>query len=200
MRRTVHGNDLWQTLCLSFLVMLSVVVVAMGGRQFVAASAAAELPPVGLPMRLAIPVIGVDAAVESVGLTSEGLMDVPQNFDEVAWYQLGPRPGEPGNAVIDGHVDSAIQGTAVFWKLRTLVPGDVIIVTGDNGTTHRFVVTGIERYDDANAPLARIYGPADGAHLNLVTCDQTSSFDRHIGSYLGSYVIYTDAAAEIPTQ
>jgi len=195
MRRTVHGNDLWQTLCLSLLVMLSVVVVAMGGRQFVAASSsAAELPPVGLPMRLAIPVIGVDAAVESVGLTAEGLMDVPQNFDEVAWYQLGPRPGEPGNAVINGHVDSAVQGAAVFWKLRTLVPGNEIIVTGDNGTTQRFVVTGIEKYDDANAPLTRIYGSADGAHLNLVTCDQTSSFDRRLGSYLGSYVIYTDAA------
>lgn len=198
MRRTVHGNDSWQTLCLSLLVMLSVVFA--GGRQSVAASSAAELPPVGLPMRLAIPVIGVDAAVESVGLTSEGLMDVPQNFNEVAWYQLGPRPGEPGNAVIDGHVDSAVQGTAVFWKLRTLVPGDEIIVTGDNGATQRFVVTGIERYDNMNAPLARIYGPADGAHLNLVTCDPTSSFDRHLDSYLGSYVIYTDAAAEIPTQ
>lgn len=190
--RLVHSYTRWQVVCLSLLVMLSV----MGGRQFVAAAPpSTSLPLVGLPARLTIPTIGVDAAVESVGLTPEGLMDVPKDFNDVAWYHLGPRPGEPGNAVIDGHVDSAVEGTAVFWKLHSLVPGDVIVVTGDDGTDYRFVVTETAAYDDADAPLARIYGPADGAHLNLVTCDAASSFDRHIGSYQGSYVIYTDAIA-----
>lgn len=150
---------------------------------------------VGLPVRIIIPTINLNAAIESVGLTADGSMDVPSNFDDTAWYQLGPRPGESGNAVIAGHVDSAVQGTAVFWNLRNLAPGDGIVVVSDDGTEHHFVVIRMERYDDATAPLNRIFGAADGTHLNLITCDTDSPFDKRIRSYLGSMVVYTDAAA-----
>src|ERR1035437_8837175 len=47
-----------------------------------------------LPVRLKIPKIKADAIVEYVGLTPEGRMDVPKGPAEVAWYKLGPRPGE----------------------------------------------------------------------------------------------------------
>src|SRR4051812_34701143 len=81
----------------------------------------------GQPVRVKIPIIGVDAAVEQVGKTPDGAMDVPHDYSETAWYNLGPRPGEPGNAVIDGHVDST-TGKAVFWDLRKLTRGDRIVV------------------------------------------------------------------------
>jgi hypothetical protein len=74
-------------------------------------------PAVGLPVRLRIPAIAVDAAVEHVGLTPDGAMDVPASYADVAWYTLGPKPGEPGNAAIAGHLDSPTARTA-FWDLR----------------------------------------------------------------------------------
>lgn len=148
---------------------------------------------VGQPVRLKIPAIRVDAAVERVGKAADGSMDVPTSFESTAWYQLGARPGEPGNAVIDGHVDSTM-GKAVFWDLRKLVRGDQIIVVGDDGVERRFVVTDTGKYATAEVPLMRVFGPAPGAHLNLITCDATTTFNRATESYDGNFVVYADAA------
>jgi len=130
--------------------------------------------------------------VEQVGKTPDGAMDVPRDFYETAWYQLGPRPGEPGNAVIDGHVDST-TGKAIFWDLRKLVRGDKIIVVGDDGVERRFVVTDMGTYATADVPLARVFGPATGTHLNLITCDSNTTFNHTTASYDGNLVVYADA-------
>lgn len=148
----------------------------------------------GMPIRLKIPSIHVDATIEPVGLTPENLMGLPKYTDEVAWYQLGPRPGEPGNAVISGHVDST-TGAAIFWDLHKLVVGDTISVVGDNGFERQFVVTASERYATGDAPLTRIFGAADGVHLNLFTCDADTLFDRATGAYTGYLLVYADAVA-----
>ena len=42
------------------------------------------------PARLRIPAIGVDAAVESVGVTAEGDLHVPRDARDVGWYSLRP--------------------------------------------------------------------------------------------------------------
>ena len=59
--------------------------------------------PSGLPLRLRVPSIGVDASIEYVGLTKAGAMEVPKLHPNVAWYSLGTRPGDRGSAVIAGH-------------------------------------------------------------------------------------------------
>lgn len=161
-----------------------------GGDPFPAAPAK---PRVGLPVYLKIPTIGVNAQVEHVGLAPDGAMDVPKDYDNVAWFDRGPRPGEQGNAVIDGHVDSRTRA-AVFWKLNTLKPGDEIIVIGDDAVERKFIVTGVEFYKRTEAPLARIFGPRTGAHLNLITCG--GIFDRRIGEYDSNWVVYADEAPE----
>lgn len=150
-------------------------------------------PRVGLPVRLKIPAIAVDAAVEYVGKTPDGAMDAPQDYNNTAWYRLGPRPGEVGNAAIDGHVDST-TGPAVFWNLRTLQRGDAIIVTGDDGVERQFVVIVAETYARAEMPLERVFGPTAEVRLNLITCDATSAFDRTRGEYARNLVVYAEAA------
>lgn len=148
-------------------------------------------PRAGLPVRLLIPAIGVDAEVEFVGLAPDGAMDVPKNYDNVAWYSPGVRPGENGVAAIAGHVDSQTR-EAVFWELKKLRPGDEIIVLGDDGIERRFVVTTSESYKRNDAPIQRIFGSAIGPHLNLITCSGT--FDRRIRQYDSNLVVYTEAA------
>jgi sortase A len=147
--------------------------------------------PIGTPARFKIPTIKVDAEVEQVGLTADGAMDTPKNYDNVAWYSPGPKPGEPGNATIAGHVDSK-RGEAVFWNLRKLKPGDEVYVVGGDGVERRFVVTLLEFYKRSEAPLQRIFGPADGRHLNLITC--AGVFDRGRQEYDSVLVVYTDLA------
>jgi len=149
--------------------------------------------PIGVPMRLRIPSVGIDAAVENVGLDGEGAMDTPRNFDNTAWYAPGPRPGEQGNAVINGHVDSAaLKRGAVFWNLRQVQPGNLIIVISDDDTEHRFFVTSVQTYTAQNAPVSEIFGPADGAHLNLITCDANTPFNRRTGEYSGWLLVTAD--------
>ena len=58
-----------------------------------------------LSMRLVIPAIGVNAAIQKVGITSKGEMEVPENASKVGWFEFGPRPGERGSAIIAGHFD-----------------------------------------------------------------------------------------------
>ncbi|HEY8600311.1 MAG TPA: class F sortase [Thermomicrobiales bacterium] len=151
---------------------------------------ATPVPRAGQPIRVKIPVIRVDAAVEYVGLTPEGAMDVPKDYSKTAWYEPGPRPGEPGNAAIAGHVDSK-TGKAVFWDLHLLKAGDEIFVLGDDGVERRFVVSGVQSYGRTDAPLQQIFGPTSERHLNIITCDSSSNFDRTKGEYAANIVVYT---------
>jgi len=148
-------------------------------------------PRAGQPVRIQIPSIKVDAAIEYVGLTSEGNMDIPKNYDNTAWYAPGARPGDVGNAAIAGHVDSK-TGKAVFWDLAKLKPGDEIFVVGDDGVTRRFVVASRDSYERTNAPLQQIFGPTSERHLNIITCDRTTPFSN--GTYAANVVVYTTSA------
>ncbi len=156
-------------------------------------SSAPAPPRAGQPVRLKIPAISVDAAVEQVGQTADGSMDVPKDFAATAWYDLGARPGERGNAVVAGHVDST-TGKAVFWDLRKLVSGDQIVVVGDDSIERTFVVMASEAYPRADVPLDRVFGATTDARLNLITCDSNSAFDRTHGEYAGNLVVYARAA------
>jgi len=125
----------------------------------------------GPPVRLRIPSIGVDAAVENVGLTSDGSMEAPKNQDNVAWYQSGIRPGNVGSAVMAGHYGTWDNGRgSVFDNLSKLAKGDKVVVVDDRGQTTTFVVREIQVYDP-QADATRVFISNDGkSHLNLITC------------------------------
>ena len=150
----------------------------------------APVATVGLPSRLTINTgsVQVDAPVEYVGLTPERAMETPDGWWNVGWYELGPRPGEVGNAVLAGHLDST-SGPAVFWDLAKLQIGDEVSVTDEFGDMIRFVVRRMEVYGATDAPLNLIFGPTEGAHLNLITCQGTFSGSAGYDSRL---VVFTD--------
>ena len=141
------------------------------------------------PVTLIIPRIKVNAAVESVGLDPTGAMATPTTAFRVAWFDGGPVPGRPGNAVIDGHLDSRIYGEAVFWNLDKLAPGDKVEVAMPNRKTLTFVVQRVAVYPYDNAPLDEIFGPTSAANLNLITC--SGVFDRASHNYNLRRVVYT---------
>ncbi|MHB8621568.1 MAG: class F sortase [Chloroflexota bacterium] len=150
-------------------------------------------PP--LPVRLVIPAINVDAAVQPVGNTSDGAMDVPKRWGDVGWYGLGFRPGEDGSAVMAGHLDST-TGRAVFWNLNRLKVGDSVDVRNSDGSRLSFAVASKELYAFDNAPLRKIFGPADVPELNLITC--SGAFDRASRNYDKRLVVYTQQVAAEP--
>ncbi len=124
------------------------------------------------PSRLIISSIGVDTAVETVGMLEDGNMATPSfsPWDDAGWYAAGPRPGEVGSAVIDGHLDRPGGSPAVFWNLRDMHVGDRVMITDTVGGTKRFRVTRIALYHPQQAPLQKIFGDKSGSYLNLITC------------------------------
>lgn len=145
----------------------------------------------GVPVRLKIPKIHVDAAVESVGVTAQGAMDVPTDPADVAWFNLGPRPGENGSAVVDGHFGRWKNGAqTVFNSLHTLQRGDKILVEDEQGVTTTFVAREFRTYS-LNKDAADVFRSDDGqAHLNLVTCEGV--WDAARKSYSQRLVVFTD--------
>src|SRR5581483_108451 len=97
----------------------------------------------GTPTTLEIPKIGVSAPIVPVKTTPDGDLASPDSWDVVGWFVGGPRPGDPGNALITGHRDFANgpggrPTTAVFWDLGKVNPGDQIVVKTDKGETLPF--------------------------------------------------------------
>jgi LPXTG-site transpeptidase (sortase) family protein len=156
----------------------------------VAAPSAPPVPSFGVPVRLRIPALNVEAPVVAVGLTEEGAMDSPEGAEDTGWYELGPRPGEQGSAVIAGH-SGYRTGPAVFDDLEQLEPGDSIYVIDDAGATVEFVVRESREYDPYERP-EEVFTRNEGQHLNLITC--TGSWDSAAGTHTKRLVVFADAA------
>lgn len=142
----------------------------------------------GLPVHLAIPKINVNASIQQVGVTPKGEMDVPNNAIDVGWFKLGPRPGEKGSAVIDGHFDNVNGEAAVFFNLYKLKKGDKVYVQDGKGTSVVFAVRESRLYDPGLA--GEVFNSSDSAHLNLITCDGV--WDGVKKNYTKRLVVFTD--------
>jgi hypothetical protein len=147
------------------------------------------------PVELTIPAISLTASLSTLGLNTDGTVQVPTDVQQPGWYGLGPSPGEVGSAVILGHVDSR-AGPAVFFKLRTLVAGDLVNVTLADGDTAQFKVTSATMYPKASFPDQLVYASHGYSALQLVTCG--GDFDEQTGHYLSNVVVYSSLVALIP--
>ena len=147
--------------------------------------------PRGLPVRLQIPSIGVDSAIEDAYITPDGRMDVPAGTVNVAWFAIGTIPGQKGSAVIGGHfgIDDGVP--KVFYNLNKMVVGDKVYIVDDFGNTLAFVVKSIRLFD-RNADASSVFYSNDGlAHLNVITCEGV--WNKVNDSYPDRRVVFTDS-------
>lgn len=146
------------------------------------------------PVRLDIPAIELRTEVTPIGLRRDGTIDVPplRADSPAGWYKNAPSPGEAGAAVLVGHVDTAREGPAVFFRLRELRRGDAISVRRTDGTVADFVVSRVTTHPKNDFPSEDVYGPVDGPELRLITCGGV--FDRSRGSYRSNVVVFARRA------
>ena len=187
------------------LTLLVVVFVAIG--SFLAFSQKAQLSvkkelspsrvlptnqPVkaGVPQTLIIPTLNVRVLVEQVGLDSEKRMATPSNFINTGWYKFGPRPGDIGNSVIDGHFDTPTGAPSVFWDLKNMQKGDQIKVLDSNGKEYTFAATRVSSFPDKGFPIDLVFGKTDKKMLNLITCSGT--WDKATSSYSDRVVVFSE--------
>ena len=141
-------------------------------------------------MQLRIPKLSIDAYVQEVGLAENGNMGIPTNYQDAGWFNQGPRPGEKGNAIMAGHLDTKWFSPGVFRRLKELEPGDDIYVDLENGEALHFKVVKSENYFFDNAPLEEIFGPTSAQRLNLITCDGT--WNQAVKRYNKRLVVFTE--------
>lgn len=136
-----------------------------------AASASSEVTPFRLstpapalyrpPTRIVIPAIGVDAPVVPVGIDASGRIGAADSA--AGHFSFSKYPGEQGNSIITGHVDT--KGEVFRW-LHKLEPEDEVrLFAGDKEYVYIVVDKRIVDPSD-KSPLA----DTPDATLTLITC------------------------------
>lgn len=161
----------------ALIVLTGALLVAQGARQpsrttsppTGAPPQASDPGPVSAPARLRLPTAGVDVAIEPVGLTRQGDLDVPRDARNAGWFARGPAPGQTGSAVIDGHRTST-GGGAAFWSLDRLRPGDRFEVRSADGRALTFQVAEMASYPAGQPPPPDLFSSGGPSRVALITC------------------------------
>ena len=126
----------------------------------------------GYPVRLVIPSIDVDADILHLGLAEDGSIGAPPTPSDVAWFNLGPKPGTPGSSIITGHFGPWRIGVgSVFDKLHKLKEGDKVYVKDGEGNLLSFTVQGSRTYNPQDPAPEIFHKEDDNSYLNLITCN-----------------------------
>jgi len=163
---------------IAFRVLICTLALVLGAASLSPTSAHPTkifVPP-GWPKQVVIPSIGVNAPVESLALNRPQDTHAPYRWGDVAWYDLGPKPGQPGFAQIYGHVDSTCC-PAVFYLLKNLHPGDIIDVRYRDGRIVRFSVKWQAVYWNNQLPTKWMYQNTKQRGILLITCTGVFHFD-----------------------
>lgn len=165
-----------------------------------AASKPAEKPlAASSPVQISIPSIGVRSEIKPIGLAKDGTLAVPQpgpDENKAAWFENSPTPGQPGPAIIEGHVDTT-SGPSVFFELGNLRPGAKVLVTRADGVVAVFTVNAVRNYAKDSFPTGTVYGAKDLSRpaLRLITC---SNFDSALRTHTGNAVVFAELTSTRP--
>jgi hypothetical protein len=139
------------------------------------------------PTRIRVPSVGIDAAIEPVGVDGRGFMVIPDEVRKVGWYRFGPAPGDPaGAAVIAGHVDTKEQGAGALFPLREIHVDDRITVTVA-GRDLQFRVLGKQTIVKQRLPVEELFARDGSPRLVLITCG--GPFIPELSSYRDNLVV-----------
>ena len=146
------------------------------------------------PAELSIPKIGVRSSLVELGLNDDQTVQVPSvnTPEQAGWFTGAPKPGEPGPAVILGHVNGGGH-PGVFVRLHELAAGDEVDVKRTDGSTGKFVVRRAVVVPKSQFPTDDVYGDTAGPELRLITCG--GSFDKSAHSYRDQVIVYAAMAA-----
>jgi hypothetical protein len=184
-----------------------------GARPVTGARSAGTASPTPVPGRtihdsanpnasLVIPALGVDAplvATGAVGPPETASLTIPDDVSDVGWWdgtvtdgdrrvqEQAPAPGQPGVAILAGHVDSAAAGPGALYHLGDLSAGDTVQITGNRSTTTWRVTGPAEVTDKATLP-STLFATTGPPLLALVTCG--GPFDSATGHYEDNIIVW----------
>lgn len=126
--------------------------------------------------RLRVPAIDLDVPVEEVSSARLGeswLWPVPE---DAAGHHLGTaNPGEPGNIVISGHVDTR-RGPGIFARLSEVKAGDTVTLESADGRfTYRVESVSVVPEADVSVMLQ-----VPSERLTLITCVADGAYEQRL--------------------
>ena len=157
-------------------------IVAIGGSEELALS---DLPELGeenqsvtpsletsLPVRLKIPAINLDLAVQNPSTTNVDKLD-GLLVNGPARYAESAKLGEVGNTILFAHSSHLPivhnQMYKAFNRIPELKSGDTITLIGDDGKSYMYQVDTVVKADASDTKID--LSPVQGTKLTLVTCD-----------------------------
>jgi sortase (surface protein transpeptidase) len=133
-----------------------------------------------------IPALDVDGPVLAAGVNEAAELDVPPDARSLVWYRHGPAPGEPGSAVIAGHLNwRGVRG--VFADLADVPVGEQLTVSYDDGSQRPFTVAAVELVDKPAVSVHGVFARDGASVLRLVTCG--GEFDDDTRHYRSNVVV-----------
>lgn len=151
------------------------------------------------PTHLRISRVGIDTEVINLGLNPDGSIEVPPDTADApaGWYRNLASPGEPGPAVILGHLDSP-DDKGVFFNLGAVRAGDTIEIGRRDGSSVTFTVDMVAAFSQSAFPTAGVYGATEHPALRLVTCGGRFSA---AGGYEDSVIVFASMTdAKVPVR
>ena len=124
-----------------------------------------------IPTLITIPTLKIDTKVEKVGINAKGIIASPLSFQTVGWYMFGPRPGDPGVAIMDGHVDNGLGLSGIFTNLNKIKIGSDIYIYGKDKKKLHFIVVSTSTVDYTSRLNDIIYNENPNVpELVLISC------------------------------
>ncbi|MCL2533155.1 MAG: class F sortase, partial [Nocardiaceae bacterium] len=151
----------------------------------------AQIPFGPLPDdHLVIPAIGVETALDPLGLAGDGSLLLPRDVSQVTyWTGSAPIGAQDGGILVAGHVDNANQGEGALYWMHTLYPGDAVYLSKD-GVVTRWKITRMERFVKQALPEWVFEGAGGPRELHIVTCGGEVVKDAQgRGTYLENVVV-----------
>jgi hypothetical protein len=155
--------------------------------------------------RMVSPDLGINNAIEEIGLTNNGTqLDTPKDaVHKVGWYYIYDKPGFGGNAVFAAHVNYNFEN-GPFQRLKDARPGEEITVQMEGGPSYTYKVIFYQRYDKAVIPTGELISapqkPPGEEWITLITCGgrfvQTQA--NGLGEYEEREVVIASRAISAP--
>lgn len=133
------------------------------------------------PVRIISSSIGLNASVNSIGTTQDGLIAVPKSYTSVGWYSKASTPGQDGPAVLVGHYTGGNGG--VFDNLSNIKEGDLVTVKNGNSEVFTYKVTKKAEYERDKVPMNEIFKKGGVSRLEIITCSgkwQSSNYNNRL--------------------
>ncbi|MEW2399232.1 class F sortase [Streptomyces sp. NPDC046862] len=154
-----------------------------------APSASESALPRSVPERLSIPAIAVNAPFTQLTIGTSGQLNPPPADDTnlVGWYRDGASPGERGASIVVGHVDTT-TGPAVFARLESLRPGNMVRIARADNTVASFKVDSVKAFSKEDFPNDRVYADTPSPELRLITCG--GAYNKSTREYEENVVVF----------